>query len=473
MQETKLENLALKTITPPKTSMIPRINYMEYKIDETMLSVINNENNNECNSIEITKSVTPVEATIKPEYILTTKKNNNNNINNNINRAYPNFVKRQSTFDEDIDLSDGTLQIRLKDIPRFTYKKRDVYTLIEATLIKVNIGEQTFDCEIKFEFYWQQPELRKILNKKENQNRQFTIYDDQESIPIDLDDPFAGDMGLEVIEQEYRWDKRHNVVCLLLSVTDTFSERMELERFPCDRQFLNILLKGRIEYFNWLTIKPDWLNHIKCEHQITTIKGPSVSEYLVLPPWADFRVLDLPNEKLPPFKIRFRIQRLPHYYIGNVITPLILIIACCFSSLTIDMTDTADRLSVSITLMLAAVAFRFVLAEMLPTLPYLTWMDNYTTFSFGVVALFIFENSITVYPWINERYPRFDRIFGFTIGGILILVNGFFLIAMLTDWFKKSWEKMDVEDRESDDSQYTQHSDPSHVLGDDKVYIQK
>ena len=200
--------------------------------------------------------------------------------NNNINRGYPNFVKRQSTFDEDIDLSDGTLQIRLKDIPRFTYKKRDVYTLIEATLIKVNIGEQTFDCEIKFEFYWQQPELRKILNKKENQNRQFTIYDDQESIPIDLDDPFAGDMGLEVIEQEYRWDKRHNVVCLLLSVTDTFSERMELERFPCDRQFLNILLKGRIEYFNWLTIKPDWLNHIKCEHQITTIKGPSVSEYL-------------------------------------------------------------------------------------------------------------------------------------------------------------------------------------------------
>ena len=137
------------------------------------------------------------------------------------------------------------------------------------------------------------------------------------------------------------------------------------------------------------------------------------------------------------------------------------------------MVDTADRLSVSITLMLAAVAFRFVLAEMLPTLPYLTWMDNYTTFSFGVVALFIFENSITVYPWINARYPRFDRIFGFTIGGILILVNGFFLIAMLTDWFKKSWEKMDVEDRESDDSQYTQHSDPSHVLGDDKVYIQK
>ena len=114
--------------------------------------------------------------------------------------------------------------------------------------------------------------------------------------------------------------------------------------------------------------------------------------------------------------------------------------------------------------MLAAVAFRFVLAEMLPNLPYLTWMDNYTTFSFGIVALFILQNSVSAYL---IEYPSVDLIYGIVVAGLLLGVNVWFILALVTDWFRKSWDDMDIEDRESDDAEFTFRSPDDRSLDDD------
>ena len=237
--------------------------------DETATNDVNNDANNETNN--------EVNTGAKSEAQIDDEKKND-------------LDKQKSVLNEDIDLSSDTLQIRLKDLKKnFKYTKREVYCIVEAILLKVDIGSQTFDTEMKFEFYWQQPDkqLWDLLDKPENRNRSFEIFDDQESIPIDLDDPFAGDLALDVIEKEYTFDREHKVVSLLYRITNTFTERMELQRFPCDRQFLNVLLKGRIDKWIWLgqKHKPKWLDHIDNKYQITTTKGPSVGEYRMEEPW--------------------------------------------------------------------------------------------------------------------------------------------------------------------------------------------
>ena len=195
-------------------------------------------------------------------------------------------------------------------------------------------------------------------------------------------------------------------------------------------------------------------------------------------PWADFRNIQNGMDTQPPFKLRFRVQRYPGYYIGNIVIPLILIILCCFASLVIPAEDIADRLSVTITLMLATVAFRFVLTSLLPPVPYLTWMDYYITFSFVVVAAFIAENACAAFvpstifsdELIKYHYVlwlfmgNIDRLFGVIVMMALLIVNIFFIVAMCTNICRYSWSAMDKQDRESEDDDFIA-ADPNNVSG--------
>ena len=212
--------------------------------------------------------------------------------------------------------------------------------------------------------------------------------------------------------------------------------------------------------------------------QIQSRLGPSVSEYKMYSPWADFSMIQNGMDIQPPFKLRFRVQRYPGFYIGNIIIPLLLIIICCFASLVIPPENIADRLSVTITLMLATVAFRFVLTSLLPPVPYLTWMDYYITFSFMIVAAFIAENAcagfmpdtlldaeIIDYHFIVWLFMgNIDRLFGMIVILSLFIVNIFFIAAMCTNVCRFSWKDMDKQDRESDDDDFIA-ADPNHVAG--------
>ena len=249
---------------------------------------------------------------------------------------------------------------------------------------------------------------------------------------------------------------------------DKFAERMELERFPVDRQFLNIKLMGRSGdeegNFVWITSKgedhPEWVpEDVRGTDQIQARLGPAVADYQMFSPWADFNILDQPRigqyhclDEQPPFKLRFRVQRYPGFYVGSIIVPMVLIIVCCYSSLAVPPSDIADRLSVSITLMLATVAFKFVTSTILPPVSYLTWMDKYMTLMFSVVGFFVFDNAIAGY--LGNFTAAFDYIFAIVIAAILIIATGFMIFALYTDTLRLDWLDMDEEDRNSDEDDF-------------------
>ena len=89
----------------------------------------------------------------------------------------------------------------------------------------------------------------------------------------------------------------------------------------------------------------------------------SITEYEMLSPWIDFS-----GEQ--PLSIRLRVERQPGYYFGSIILPNFLIVVAAFAVFPIKIDDeessVADRLSISVTLMLTAVAFKYVITEQLP-----------------------------------------------------------------------------------------------------------
>eukprot|EP01084_Bolivina_argentea_P304169 525249_1 len=173
---------------------------------------------------------------------------------------------------------DGNVFVHLNDLKVSYDKPRDVYCASELILLNIDLQSQIFDAEITLKFYWQQPELKKVLSEIKD----FVIHDDGYSIPLDIDDPFDSDLSLEWIEKKYSFNHETNTVELLLHLKDQFTEKMELERFPVYRQFLNILLIRRNNW-NWLTSAPEWVPEMyrKEQCQIQAKLGASVSDYNV------------------------------------------------------------------------------------------------------------------------------------------------------------------------------------------------
>lgn len=67
----------------------------------------------------------------------------------------------------------------------------------------------------------------------------------------------------------------------------------------------------------------------------------------------------------------------------------------CFSSFAVDRTDVADRLSISLTMFLAAIAYQYVIAGMLPTSSTMTIMQYYINSGFGTISALVIDYSIS------------------------------------------------------------------------------
>ena len=350
---------------------------------------------------------------------------------------------------------------------------RKVFCAAELTLLSVDVVTQTFDSEVKLHVFWQQTGFSKKTAKFLSADALWSVHDDGASIPLDLDDLFEGDLDTQWIQKEFYFHPPNSdqnesqtvgVIEMLLHVKSKFAERMELKRFPADRQFLNILLKGRTTdgNFEWVTSnnsKIDWVPvKFRAGNQIKSRLGPAMStDHAMFAPWADFRIINSEFDQQPPFKLRFRVQRYAGFYIGNIFVPMISIVLCCYASLAIPIDQVANRLTVSVTLLLVIVAFKFVIASLLPPISYLTWMDFYVIIHVLVITLFIIENTIahTIDSNTeNNSAINIDWIFGIIVGIIVFIVNFLMIFASSTHYFRHSWEEMDKQDRDNDADDY-------------------
>ena len=90
-------------------------------------------------------------------------------------------------------------------------------------------------------------------------------------------------------------------------------------------------------------------------------------------------------------------QRKPFYFVWNIVVPHLLINLMSLGVFAIPSTDTADRLSVSLTMVLTAVAFKLQVASDLPDLSYFTLLDYFILGSFFYIFIVVCENIFVGY----------------------------------------------------------------------------
>lgn len=134
----------------------------------------------------------------------------------------------------------------------------------------------------------------------------------------------------------------------------------ELETFPFDYQSLSIDLGTEEgEHFDF---------------SVTSIRFKKLA--LADNEWAFLE----PNiEWHHPFasKVDIMVRRLPLYYIQNVLFTMCILTFLGLSAFSVNTEDCGNRIVVNVTLILTLVAFKFVLAEMLPRTSYNTLLDYY------------------------------------------------------------------------------------------------
>ncbi|MDX2470776.1 MAG: hypothetical protein QNL04_09415, partial [SAR324 cluster bacterium] len=94
------------------------------------------------------------------------------------------------------------------------------------------------------------------------------------------------------------------------------------------------------------------------------------------------------------FLLDIEVDRISGFYLWKVILPLMILVMVSWSIFWMSGDSLADRMSVSLTGILTIVAYQFLISEILPRVPYFTFMDAILMLSFGLIALTILVNII-------------------------------------------------------------------------------
>ncbi|CAL1151549.1 unnamed protein product [Cladocopium goreaui] len=190
-----------------------------------------------------------------------------------------------------------------------------------------------------------------------------------------------------------------------------FGEELELQNFPFDVQDLTVMIR-----FGW-PCKDDRV-------QVRFIDAGKSEVFLnvfcLKNAWTQPEAVDVQfgftktkSEKFPQFpliRIRCQVGRKPKFYFVNVILPVASIVLASASSLAVSH-DMGGRLGATLTLLLTAVAYKYLVAEMVPRISYNTMLDWYVLVCWAFLLAMVLENC-----FVKGNQPKVCVIFSVLFG---------------------------------------------------------
>ena len=101
-----------------------------------------------------------------------------------------------------------------------------------------------------------------------------------------------------------------------------------------------------------------------------------------------------------------------------------------WSTFGISSSDIGDRLSYAITMALTVVAFQFIISDRLPQVNYMTLLDKYNLYIFGLVLFITVETTVVGYngDGLIPNAADVDEVCGFIFLAMFIFGNILFVI---------------------------------------------
>lgn len=174
------------------------------------------------------------------------------------------------------------------------------------------------------------------------------------------------------------------------------SQELHLTHFPIDTQdfYIHFIAmgyhKGEIEFVPEIFSKDG------------NIVGGDIAKSFSLPDWQiiSYAAKPMPYEmsrdiQLVGFAFVFTAKRYFLFYFWQIIFPMILIVMMSWSPFWVDPSLSGTQISLAASSMLTVIAYRFVLANLLPRLPYMTRMDYFSLVSTLLVFIAFSEVVIT------------------------------------------------------------------------------
>jgi hypothetical protein len=199
-----------------------------------------------------------------------------------------------------------------------------------------------------------------------------------------------------------------------------------LSNFPMDKHFFTIHFVAAEYSVGDLEFVPDVMPGTE------TITGGGIAEQLSLPDWEimKFEVVtraltSVKGHTDAGFAIEFAAKRYFTYYFWQVIVPLLLIVMMSCTVFWIAPTNASARIGVATSSIFTLIAYRFLLAGLIPRLPYMTRMDYFTLGStlivFLVLVAVILSSTLSdhKYDRMARTVDKFARV-GFPISFLLM-----------------------------------------------------
>ncbi len=170
--------------------------------------------------------------------------------------------------------------------------------------------------------------------------------------------------------------------------TGKLSQPLKLSDFPMDKHTFTIQFVGTG------ATSADEVEFIPGVAIASNIVGGAIADELSLPDWEITKSEALPffyrpieQINTPGFAFRFEARRFISYYIWQIVLPLTVVVFMSWAAFWIKRSETGVRIAVATSSVLTLIAHRFVLASLLPRLPYMTRMDYFTVGSTILVFL--------------------------------------------------------------------------------------
>ena len=243
-----------------------------------------------------------------------------------------------------------------------------------------------------------------------------------------------------------------------------FRGLLKLNRFPFDRQIINIELKSfTAMLMPWSMPESDvpygiradvlWRNHdivVECDGSLWDLS------------WTRGVVHQETNPSV--YIASFGIGRISLFYVMNFFLVTFFVVGSVFGCQAIIYTDFGSRSSITFTILLTIISIKFIMSSYTPKISYLTWLDYYNLLGMIFLIVVILENYVVstvsnfnvlcVYPFgfdycsvssevVDMYVPRFLMWFW-------VLFHVFIFFGWLCEWFYESWDEVLNKEKRSD-----------------------
>ncbi|XP_076087790.1 cys-loop ligand-gated ion channel-like isoform X2 [Mytilus galloprovincialis] len=220
-------------------------------------------------------------------------------------------------------------------------------------------------------------------------------------------------------------------------IKGTFMENLELDDFPFDVQDLTVTVVSELPSYEVELIEDETDHHVV--NRQSFVDEQEWFLYMHTECSRKDIVIDQADNSIrrSALSVKCRAARRPGYFVWNIFMVTFLICTLSFATFSVEKEKPENRLQLSFTLILTAVAFKSVVNNSLPRISYLTYMDKY------LLAAMIMLTVVCCWHAIVTTLPDASRdiveIYVLSILAVIYFIYniGFLIMIYLFPWRKR------------------------------------